>query len=177
MVQGVDGNWYGYFADRTQAQIADSTAVADSKVGLDFGQFCSASSASVIGDVSFSDSNGVAFPTSAGGIEGDPNGAPITNTCTAGTPTMTTFTDGDETYDGLNVVREPKDVNLGAPNEGQIDIDEDFWPFVQLYTLNPTGNVIVQYNKGGGVQTTTLTFDTVDNFAGAELDRSSCHNH
>ena len=26
MVQAVDGNWYGYFADRDQAQIADSTA-------------------------------------------------------------------------------------------------------------------------------------------------------
>ena len=25
MVQAVDGNWYGYFADRNQAQIADST--------------------------------------------------------------------------------------------------------------------------------------------------------
>ncbi len=26
MVQATDGNWYGYFADRTQALIADSTA-------------------------------------------------------------------------------------------------------------------------------------------------------
>ena len=45
--------------------------------------------------------------------------------------------------------------------------------FIQLYALNPTGNVVVQYNKGGGAQTTTLTFDTVDQFAGAELDKSS----
>ena len=48
----------------------------------------------------------------------------------------------------------------------------DTWPFIQLYPLNPTGNVIVQYNKGGGVQSTTLTFDTVDQFAGVELDRT-----
>ena len=27
MVQAVDGNWYGYFADRTQASIADFTAI------------------------------------------------------------------------------------------------------------------------------------------------------
>ena len=173
MVQAVDGNWYGYFADRTQAQIADSTSVADSGVGLDFGEFCDATSATVVGGVSFTDSNGVAFPMSAGGIEGDPNGAAITNTCVLGTATMTDTTDGSETYDGLNVVREPKDVNLGAPNDGQIGIEPDFWPFIQLYTLNPTGNVVVQYNKGGGVQTTTLTFDTVDQFAGAELDRAS----
>ncbi len=30
MVQGVDGNWYGYFADRVQAQIADATAEFES---------------------------------------------------------------------------------------------------------------------------------------------------
>ena len=28
MAQAVDGNWYGYFADRDMAQIADSTAAA-----------------------------------------------------------------------------------------------------------------------------------------------------
>ena len=173
MVQAVDGNWYGYFADRTQAQIADSTSTPDSQVGLDFGEFCSADSASVVGLVSFTDSNGVAFPMMAGGIEGDPNGAPITNTCVVGTATMTNTANGSETYDGNNVVREPKDVNLGVPNNGQIGINEDFWPFIQLYTLNPTGNVVVQYNKGGGVQTTTLTFDTVDQYAGAELDRTA----
>ena len=69
---------------------------------------------------------------------------------------------------------------------GQIGISHDTaWPFIQLYPLNPTGNVIVQYNKGGGVQTTTLTFDTVDQFASAGLDRavytrghrSSRYNH
>ncbi len=46
------------------------------------------------------------------------------------------------------------------------------WPFIQLYDLNPTGNVVIQYNKGGGVQTTTLTFDTVDQFAKASLDKA-----
>ena len=32
---------------------------------------------------------------------------------------------------------------------------------------------MIQYNKGGGAQSTTLTFDTVDDFAGIELDRAS----
>ena len=45
MVQGVDGNWYGYFADRTTAQIADNTVPATvTGEGLDFGTFCSAAS-------------------------------------------------------------------------------------------------------------------------------------
>jgi hypothetical protein len=177
MVQAVDGNWYGYFADRVMAQIADSTAVANSQTGLDFGQFCSGTSAAVILQgtdllstlvIDFSDSNGVAIPTTTGGVEGSPTGASITNTCTAGTAIVTT--------PSLNVVRESKDVNTNIADDGQINVNEAFWPFVQLYTLNPTGNVIIQYNKGGGAQTTTLTFDTVDQFAGSELDKSSYGN-
>jgi hypothetical protein len=35
MAQAVDGNWYGYFAERRMAQIADSTAQSDSRIGLD----------------------------------------------------------------------------------------------------------------------------------------------
>ena len=31
----------------------------------------------------------------------------------------------------------------------------------------------IQYNKGGGAQTTVLTFDTVEGFASSSLDRST----
>ncbi len=45
MVQAVDGNWYGYFADLTQATIADQTTTsAAGGFGLDFGQFCGSGS-------------------------------------------------------------------------------------------------------------------------------------
>ena len=71
----------------------------------------------------------------------------------------------------VNVVREPKQPS--SDTNGQIGIMADKWPFIQLYELSQGGNVVVQYNKGGGAQTTTLTFDTVDDFAGIELDRSS----
>ncbi|MEK6929459.1 MAG: hypothetical protein AABZ42_02165, partial [Thermoproteota archaeon] len=45
MAQAVDGNWYGYFADRDMAQIADATSNTGSLAGegLDFGFFCAAS--------------------------------------------------------------------------------------------------------------------------------------
>ncbi len=36
MVQAVDGNWYGYFADRTQAETADATTTS-AGFGLDYG--------------------------------------------------------------------------------------------------------------------------------------------
>ena len=172
MVQAVDGNWYGYFADRLQAQTADNITVQDTQIGLDFGEFCTSSSASVIGLVSFSDTAAVAFPTI--NAIGSSEGSSLLGTCTSpGTPAMTVTVDGSETYDGLNVVREPKDVadpSASLIPTGQIGIEENFWPFVQLYDFNPTGNVVVQYNKGGGVQSTTLTFDEVDQFAGISLN-------
>jgi hypothetical protein len=168
MVQAVDGNWYGYFADRNMAILADSTAVDSVGDGLDFGYFCDKDT--VIGTADFSDTVGIAIDEVVGGAVqggavGAPIGGPITQACgtIAGTAT-----------DDMNVLREEKNANpgLGTANPGQIDIDITLWPFIQLYPLNPTGNVVVQYNKGGGVQTTTLTFDTVDQFAGAELDKA-----
>ena len=39
MVQAVDGNWYGYFADKDMATMADATTTV-SGAGLDFGKVC-----------------------------------------------------------------------------------------------------------------------------------------
>ena len=169
MVQGVDGNWYGYFADRTQASRADFTAFNGD--GLDFGTLCAtgATTNAAVG-VDVGDSVGIALPiigAPVGGQNGTATGGDLTTACTPnpGAANATGF---------MNVVREAKDPNttLSGDAVGQIGIVADSWPFVQLYPLNPTGNVIVQYNKGGGVQSTTLTFDTVDQFADVELDRA-----
>ncbi|MGY5144587.1 MAG: beta strand repeat-containing protein [Candidatus Nitrosopumilus sp. bin_32a] len=174
MAQAVDGNWYGYFADKDMAAIADSTTGATNGSGLDFGEFCDASFTSNLGGtnstVTFTDTNGVALPE-----DGLTNGAD-------GTGAGQTFPDCTNitvnTADGTNsnnVVREFKTLNAGASISGavgQIGLDDAVWPVIQLYTLNPTGNVVVQYNKGGGAQSVTLTFDSVDQFASASLDRS-----
>ena len=169
MVQAVDGNWYGYFADRDQAQIADSTTDIVGS-GLDFGKFCSATSAGsvdVLGGaarITFTDTVGVALPSNPiGGVNGIGAGE-ITADCSA------VGSDNEN-----NVVRESKSPVAAANTvqAGQINIDPDGWPFVQLYVLSPGGNVVVQYNKGGGAQSTTLTFDTVDQYAGATLDRTT----
>ena len=170
MTQAVDGNWYGYFADINQALIADSTASMGD--GLDFGAFCESDATVTDGTVvaDFGDTVGIAIPDLdvAGIVQGFNPPGPITATC------GDIANDGDTDDSFNNVVREAKNVNLNAAanGDGQIGMDEGLWPLIQLYPLNPTGNVIVQYNKGGGVQTTTLTFDTVENFAGIELDRS-----
>ena len=68
--------------------------------------------------------------------------------------------------ENLNVVREAKDRNGNNNNH----VSDQSWPFVQLYEFNPTGNVNISYNKGGGAQSVTLTFDTIGGH-GVEFDR------
>ena len=170
MVQATDGNWYGYFADATQAQIAD-TIVADIGTpgqGLDFGQFCDNGvilDGTGTSSVDFGETVGVALPYAAtNSLDGViPTVAPLCGTLTDAAATNIN-----------NVVREAETPTpeAGSVNFGQIDINEAAWPFIQLYNLNPTGNVVVQYSPAGAVQTTTLTFDTAQDYASVELDRS-----
>ena len=175
MVQATDGNWYGYFADRDMAQIADSTVAGNpAGEGLDFGNFCSNQLGLGEGTsiVDFIDTSGVAvgFGLTGSLADGSVTGGPITASCT------TTNTTPAVVGDTQNVLRENNAINLivpgGANGNGQIGIADNAWPFIQLYTLNPTGNVVVQYNKGGGAQSTTLTFDTVDQFANLVISPS-----
>lgn len=161
MVQATDGNWYAYFADRSNAQTADST-VGVIGFGLDYGTFCDnysdvSGSGNSIPD--FTDTVGFAVDSKViGGVQGT---TPIDgNLCTL----------AGNTNSITHVVREPKNPNELIKPTGQINIDSNIWPIIQLYNFNPTGNVVVQYNKGGNVQTTTLTFDTVDNLVQTMID-------
>jgi hypothetical protein len=169
MVQAVDGNWYGYFADKTQAMIADSAVGSMSGrtangTGIDFGDFCTASSA---GTYILSDSNG--FTDTAGvAVPGEEIGQTGSSTATAATSiTGACFLGAGDVNGTNNVVREYKSVNLNsAISPGQIGLRTGdssntsgttanvlgLWPFVQLYNLSVGGNVDVQYNKGGGAQ-------------------------
>ena len=159
MAQATDGNWYAYIADRSQALLADSLS-GSVGFGLDFGKFCDRTT--VITGVTFSQTVGIAVAqTATGGVDGTGFGTPDPlAACTA-------FGGALENH----VVRENKALNSGAPLIGQIGLSELAWPVIQLYNFNPTGNVIIQYNKAGGIQSTTLTFDTVDQFAGLELNK------
>ena len=160
MVQGVDGNWYGYFADLTMAQRADAT-VGLSGFGLDFGEFCNPNSD--IAGIDLINTDGFAVPRN---INSGSNGLEPPGLCNSGLS-------GGEPFIN-HVVREAK--NLSRPpgvGRGQIGLNQDLWPLIQLYDFTPGENVIIQYTKGAGVQTTTLTFDTGDLFADLELDRAS----
>jgi len=176
MVQGSDGLWYAYVADRTQAQLADQLTVGTPGVGLDFGTFCAPTLATTLDTggfgplATFTDTVGIAIsglPTGALGSQGTAE-IPLVTAC----DTVVAATPGVDS--DVNVVREEKALATGSINgPGQLDITAAAWPFIQLYDFNPTGNVEVKYNKGGGTQTTTLTFDTMDTYSKITLDRTS----
>ena len=163
MVQSTDGNWYAYFANVDKAKIADSTQSATSGKGLDFGVFCSRDTASSVFGISLSDTDGFAVPRNAG-LSGFTNGDVSFNQCT-GTPTSSTNLN--------NVVRNAKSINTNTNVlSGQIGLDSDAWPLIQLYDFSTGGNVIVQYNSGGGTQTATLQYDDIPNIS-TTLDRTN----
>ncbi|MGQ0376393.1 MAG: peptidase [Nitrososphaerota archaeon] len=167
MVQASDGNWYAYFANKEKAQEADD--IASSGVagkGLDFGVFCSPNTAASVLGVSFSDTEGVAISTSSG-ISGTTNGKSSFSACT-GTPTSPSSTIN-------NVVRHFPSLNQNSNVPvGQIGIDTDIWPVVQLFSFS--NDVTIMYNRGGGTQSVTLRYDDIENIS-INLDRTSYPNN
>ena len=91
----------------------------------------------------------------------------------------------------MNVVREPGAINIATYNgnhsynsfgqsiqmgdvEPNAETTAGVWPFIQLFDFSQGGNVKVQYNRGGGVQSVTLNYDTVDDYASLSLlDRTT----
>ncbi len=162
MAQTTDGSWHAFFADMHQAQAADATQVSNSGKGLDFGQFCSFSSASVTG-VDFTDTKGIAV---ARHFSGASNGTQSFGTC------LSTNIGGVTNLSGgtlLNhVVRQNQTLNDQAPGGrlGQIaDNNAAFssaWPIIQLFDFSGfPETVTVQYQKAGGVQSVDLIFDRI----------------
>ncbi|MEK9696455.1 MAG: hypothetical protein VW270_11860, partial [Candidatus Poseidoniales archaeon] len=202
MVQTTDGNWYGYFAEYDQAKIADATAaeIAAPGYGLDFGQFCGSDSTILHIDATtqlFSDTDGVAVPLRSNGSNFGLNGTDFDNSsdgCTTTFVGASTSTNrvlsANATYPYsdlqkstastavearvMNVVREAKTINTDpSAGFGQIGLHSPaLWPFIQLYDLTTGGDVVIQYNKAGGAQRVTLTFDTADDMITTTLDRT-----
>ena len=168
MVQASDGNWYAYFANKEKAKIADQIVLdggaGAAGKGLDFGVFCSSSTAASVLGVSFSNTEGVAIP-SVGGISGSTNGVSSFSACT-GVP--------NGLMEQNNVVRQPKSINTN-PNvlPGQVGINSNVWPIIQLFSF---GDVVVQYNKAGGPQVVELDYDEIPNIS-LELDRTGYPNN
>ena len=152
MIQATDGNWYAYFANVDKAKFADSTVGLPGK-GLDFGVFCSRDTDSSVFGISLSETDGSAIPHSSG-ISGFTDGTSSFSQCTGTLSSSNNLN---------NVVRKAKSINTN-PNipSGQIGLDSDAWPLVQLYSFN---DVTIQYNPAGNPQTVNLNYDESDNIS------------
>ncbi|MDD9802592.1 MAG: hypothetical protein OXU53_08575, partial [Deltaproteobacteria bacterium] len=187
--------------DKDGAAVTVTTAsVGSAGKGLDFGTICTPSQAEgvfqeALGDRNvgyFSDAIAVAFPFYKADIVvasgARTSTTPQATSCAAGADVTQAFADvptADATHNvgttALNVVREPKAINNGQKFGQSIEEATQanavavagIWPFVQLYDFNPTGNVVVQYNRGGGTQSVTLNYDEVDDLSSLSLDRST----
>jgi len=191
MAQATDGNWYGYFASKAQATLADTysnSTTGRAGYGFDFGQFCSKDSTALSTDGSklFSKTVGVAIPVRSNSTLFGVNGTQTITDCNTSFANNPATLHANSTHIGataspgvegkvMNVVRESKAINTFSTLSngiGQIHLrSAGLWPFIQLYDLTQGGNVVVQYNKGGGAQSTTLTFDTSDQLATYSTDR------
>ncbi len=163
MVQASDGNWYAYFANVEKAKIADST-VGLAGQGLDFGVFCSRDTPSSVFGISISETDGIAVTPSAG-LGGSTDGTSSFSQRT-GSPTGPTSL--------INVVRNAKSINTN-PNipTGQIGLDPDAWPLIQLYSFD---DVTIQYNPGGPSQQVSLEYDEMQNIS-FSIDRDLYPNN
>jgi len=147
MMQGTDGNWYAYIADKKMADAADATVtVAGAGTGLDFGTPYIVSG-TAIGTLNF-ESAGVYFPNTAIDVNDNIN----------------------------NVVRSAKALSDPSGNHtGQhLGFNEINWPFIQTFDFTVKGDVNIVYRAAGSPQESVLKYtdDNSDQVA-LNLDRDS----
>src|SRR3989304_4497475 len=173
MVQASDGNWYAYIMDRTMALAADKLPRTGS-TSLDYGIPCSAAAAAVTSPAllgGFTDTVGVVMPYDDG---------VTANSTGLFSPALTCAPEAALSPDLLNnVIRENKTMTqpVAVPLilSGQIGVQANAWPFIQLYDFTAGGDAKIVYNIGGGSpQTVTLEFDdSLDDYGKLTADRTS----
>ncbi len=155
MVQSTDGQWYAYFANLDKAKTADQISFDGGVdgIGLDFGVFCGSQTDQSVFGVSFSQTRGIVVPRSSG-LSGFTNGLSSFNSCT-GSPSSSANLN--------NVVRESKAINTNSNiPTGQIGLDEDAWPVIQLFAFD---DVVIKYNPGGPLQQVNLDYDDMEHIS------------
>src|SRR5579872_553832 len=161
MVQGSDGNWHAFFANTDSAKQADQAALSGSPgQSIDFGVFCSSSTPSTVLGMDISQTDGVAIPDSAG-LSGTTQGTASFSSC-SGTPTTPSSQN--------NVVRNPPSLNVNPQvPTGQIGINPNVWPLIQLFTLN--NNVHIEYDRSTDTQSVDLDYSDIPNIS-LSVDRT-----
>ncbi|MGI0102564.1 MAG: hypothetical protein ACREA7_08225, partial [Nitrosotalea sp.] len=182
MAQATDGNWYGYFADRGQAEIASNTAPVNGS-GLNFGGFCGTGT---IGGIDFgAETKGFTLSRGSFGSKSLSQNSTklsiggLSNACAS-----TTGHDGSSDPAALgpdanhlmeHVVRENKTLNT---NPSGFDASADLvnaWPVIQLQDFSGIPHSVqVDYQAAGGDQIVNLTFDRIpSNLISVTTDRTA----
>ncbi len=161
MVQGSDGNWYAFFANTDKAKQADQVALSGSLgQSVDFGVFCSGTTPSTVLGVDVSQTDGVAIPDSAG-LSGTTQGTAGFSSC-SGTPATPSNQN--------NVIRNVPSLNTNPQvPTGQIGINQNAWPLIQLFTFS--NSVRVEYDRSIGTQSVDLDYSDIPNIS-LKLDRT-----
>ncbi len=139
MLQTANGYWTAYFAE--------VDALADAAESLPYGVSCG-EDIDIAGpgkDIPLTDSDGIYLPP--GSVCSDLSVSRILD-------------DGEPRHP---LIREPRGLTDYKDDDttiGQLGlVNEDLWPFIQVFDFTPEGDVEIVYNKGGDRQTVTLTFD------------------
>jgi len=161
MAQGSDGAWYAFFANTDSAKQADQVALSGSSgQSIDFGVFCSSSTPSTVLGVDVSQTDGVAIPDSAG-LSGTTQGTASFSSC-SGTPAAPSSQN--------NVVRNIPSLNTNPQvSSGQIGINTNIWPMIQLFTLS--NGVHIEYDGSTSTQSVDLDYSDIPNIS-IKLDRT-----
>ena len=163
MAQASDGYWYAFFANTNAAKQADQIALGgQAGENMDFGVFCSSSTPLSVLGADFSQTDGIAIPDS-NGLSGTTQGLASFGIC-SGTPQPPAVNQN-------NVVKNPPSLNTN-PNlpPGQIGVNPNIWPVIQLFSFSDDVNI--EYNGATGTQSVNLTYFDIPNIS-IKLDRSA----
>ena len=105
----------------------DSLVVSQGK-GLDFGEFCSSSTDTSVLGMDVSETQGVAIARPYTGSTSSTNGESSFQACAGGSVGSGSVLN--------NVVRNPPTPVSGSVSTGQIGIDVNAWPIIQLYDFD-----------------------------------------
>jgi hypothetical protein len=161
MVQGTDGNWHAFFANADKAQQADQAAIGHPGQSTDFGVFCGRSTAPSVLGIDISQTDGVAIPSSAG-LFGTTQGTAGFTSCSGNATTSSSQN---------NVIRNPPSLNANPTVPvGQVGINPNVWPLIQLFTF--TNTIQIEYTSSTGTQSVELNYSDIPNIS-LTLDRTA----
>jgi len=158
LAQGIDGNWYGYFADSTDVATVHALTTATSNYPLMFGT--------------------AADPKIGNTNSGANSGLTTYDTTTYSDIAVSSSTvGGDGTIDNppaLSNFNSTFGLNAACDACGQIGILAGDWPFLQTFDFTQ-GDFDVKYEQAGNDEIVTLDHNNsdIDDYASLTLDRSS----